>query len=339
MKKVIRFLRADEWLTSKVTLMTGVLLFFSYINATGVDRVIREMIAFFLFVSMFLAVSYVANDLSDIEVDKKAGKQKVIAELPGWMVFFSFFIMIIIGNIPIILISINKKHSIILIVVTYILGLAYSTLGLRFKEKGAVGLIECSFAQRCKPLFLVACLEEVKGISNIYLTGWIVISFLDGLRYILIHQILDMDNDIKSGVKTFITQKRKNFRNIIRTFLVTEVLILCGVFTPLWGDMPVFMICIISIYVLFELCIYIVLNIYAGKDWLVTFDSVPLEAFLNVVFPTAMGIFMVRTAGWQMLVYCVLVVMLCLKSLTVKMNIVAIFIRSKMGNVKDKRYN
>ena len=334
MKKLISYLRVEEWLTSKVTLMVGILLFFSYVNSTCVGDVVKNTIAYFLSVSMFLAISYVANDFSDIDVDIKAGKKKVIAEMPKCIVWISFFLMFLIGNIPIIMLAKNKIICSIIILITYVLGLSYSTLGLRFKERGIWGLIECSFAQRCMPLFLIICIEPIKDFSVFYLIGWIIISFIDGLRYILIHQVLDMDNDIKSGVNTFVTQKRNNFKNVIVAFFILEIFIIMAVMIPMWIDMPILLACICVVYALFEFCIYMVLNVYAKKNWFVTFDSVPLETFFNVLFPITIGIFMAKTLGWMMIIYCILVIIICFRSFKIKLDIAAIFIKSKMGKLR-----
>lgn len=330
MSKIMSFLRVKEWLTSKVTLMVGILLFFSYVNKTSLGSTLREAVVYFFFVSMFLAFSYVSNDFSDIEIDKKAGKKKVIAGMPQWLVFLSLFLMMLVGNIPIVLISNKRILCVIVIVLTYFLGLAYSTLGIRFKEKGIWGLIECSFAQRCMPLLMIAFLESMKGLSKVYLVGWLVVSFLDGLRYILIHQILDMDNDIKSGVKTFVTTKKNNYKKIIILFLVLEVLIVTGLMIQMWIENAIIMGIVYVFYILFEFCIYMVLNVYAKKDWFVTFDSVPLEAFLNVVFPVIIGFFMVQYLGWPMLIYSIVVLIICFRSLKIKIDLATIFIKSKI---------
>jgi len=331
MVSVFNYIRIREWLSSKITLMIGVLLFFSYVNETPLKMVYPELLIYFLFTSMFMAVSYVANDFSDIEVDKLAGKNKIIATMPRWLIWASFLIMIVAGNVPIIILSSNKLLCIVLIVVTYIMGLAYSSLGLRFKERGVWGLVECSFAQRCMPLFLIVCIEDIKGLNILFLAGWVLISFLDGLRYILIHQSIDMENDIKSGVKTFVLEKKNNYRNSIVAFFVAVIVLLTIVFIPLWLDYPVLLLAVYIIYGAFEYCIYMVLVVYANKDWFVSYDSVPLEAFLNMIFPLVMGLVLICILGWRMIPYCIVMLAICRKPLMIKADLAKIYIKSKIN--------
>ena len=86
MKNIISYLRIKEWLSSKVTMMLGIFVYFSYIGKWDGETTIIGLITFFLVVTMFLAISYIANDYSDIEVDKKADKKKVIASMKKWQI-------------------------------------------------------------------------------------------------------------------------------------------------------------------------------------------------------------------------------------------------------------
>jgi len=328
-KIIIKYLRIDEWLVSKVTMMMGILMLFGYVNETPISYLWKEAGAFFLFCSMFLAVSYVANDYSDIEIDRLAGKKKVIALLPKWAIFASFFLMIIGGNVPIFLLANNKLLCVILIVITYFLGLAYSTCGLRFKEKGVAGLIECSFAQRCMPLFLIFVIENLAGYKFYLLIGWIILSFVDGLRYILIHQTIDLENDIKSGVKTFVSDKNFNGHKLLFLLLLFDMVLTAIVLSPIWMKHMVIMGIGILICFLIEYCIYYMLSKLAGKDWLVTFDSVPMELFLNMFMPILIGLCMSISYPY-MLIFSGIIFVLCSKAIWVKLGMAWITVDVKI---------
>lgn len=330
MKRVLLYLRLNEWMSSKIVFMLGILLFFLYINGKTVGNFMLVILAYFLYTSMFMATSYVANDFSDIEIDKKTGKKKVIAELPKWQIWASFVALFLIGNVPVMLLTKHKIACAVIILITYFLGLAYSGLGLRFKEKGVWGLVECSLAQRCMPLLLIPCLIEINLSGWWFLAGWMIVSFLDGLRYILIHQTIDLQNDLKTGVQTYVAEKRKNFRNVIAVFLGLEIGFLCVVMISFWEKDLIGMILMTGIYVACEYCIYQVLNVYAKKDWLVTFDSVPLEAFLNFVFPFFVGVCLSRTHSLFYLVYCLIIVLICWDQMKIKLNLVKVFVQSKL---------
>ena len=76
MKKVIAYLRMEEWLSSKVTMMLGILMYFLYLSNSSTKKSLIDVLIYFLFLGMFLAISYVANDFSDLEIDKKVGKSE-----------------------------------------------------------------------------------------------------------------------------------------------------------------------------------------------------------------------------------------------------------------------
>ena len=128
MKKIIYYLRIKEWLSSKVTMMMGVFVYFLYICKTEITAALAGLLVYFLFLSSFLAISYIANDYSDIEVDKKAGKKKVIAEMEKWQIWLSLVLIFFLGNVPLLIYCQNKIIMIIFLIVTYLLGIAYSAL-------------------------------------------------------------------------------------------------------------------------------------------------------------------------------------------------------------------
>ncbi len=330
MKRVLRYLRAEEWLTSKVTMMLGIQLLMLFVEGENYIEAIKQLAVFFMYTAMFLAFSYVSNDLSDIEVDRLAGKKKIIAALPRPVVYISLALIFVMGNAGVILLSARKELCLILIVLTYFLGVAYSGLGIRFKEKGIWGLVECSFAQRCMPLFMILCLRSFSEDSMMVFAGWMCISFFDGLRYILIHQCIDLENDKKSGVNTYASQTGRSFRGAVIGLFIAEALLTLMVLFPLWRAETALVIAALVLYAFFEYTCYVVLDRYAGKDWFVTFDSVPLEAFYNIVFPILTGICFARQAGPVMLVYCLILAAVCCRSFIEKAKITKVYVGSKI---------
>lgn len=142
MKKVIAYLRMEEWLSSKVTMMLGILMYFLYLSNSSTKKSLIDVLIYFLFLGMFLAISYVANDFSDLEIDKKVGKRKVIATMRKWQIWMLFIVMFLVGNVPIFFVREDKCLVTILIIVVYILGVSYSAPGIRFKERGLIGLVD-----------------------------------------------------------------------------------------------------------------------------------------------------------------------------------------------------
>lgn len=331
MKKVIAYLRMEEWLSSKVTMMLGILMYFLYLSNSSAKKSLIDVLIYFLFLGTFLAISYIANDYSDIEVDKKAGKKKDIATMEKWQIWLSLIFLFLIGNIPLVLYCENKITVVILVLFNYVMGLAYSTLGIRFKEKGVWGLIECSIAQRCLPLLLIAAMIRLDYVELQLLFGWIIVSFFDGLRYIIIHQVLDLENDLKSGVVTYVSQKKKNYRKIIISLLLMELVGTVALLIPVFMEHIIIAVLLVVLFVVLEFGIYKVISVFANKDWFCTFDSVPLEAFLNCGMPLLLGLCNMSNNRY-IFIYVLGLVIICASPMKVKLNIAKIYyFHSKKG--------
>lgn len=330
MKNIISYLRIKEWLDSKVTFMMGVLLFFYFCDGTRFEAItVSKIVAYFLYVSMFLAISYVANDFSDMEIDKKAGKEKIIAHMPRWGIWCTFILMAAVGNVPVLLFADDKRICAVMIITTYLLGLAYSIPGIRFKERGLWGLIECSFAQRCMPLLMIFALIKLEGPLATLLAGWSILSFIDGLRYIIIHQVNDLENDVATGVHTYVAEKKGNYRKILLLLLGTEIIVTGILLAPLWKKEAILTVLFVLLNAGLEYCIYAVIQKFAAKDIMLTYDSVPMEAFYNTLFPVLSGLCMVLLdIRWAVIL--IWIILTSVKSFMVKCRIVAVYIQSKM---------
>lgn len=179
----------------------------------------------------------------------------------------------------------NRVWYGILTIGMYFAGAAYSIHGLRFKERGFWGLLECSIAQKCLPLFPVLLIENV---SIIPFAISILVSFVNGLRYILIHQAVDLENDIKTGVRTFVSNGHNQIRHAIKGALCIETVLIIYILFQLINTFTYVAVFIIA-YCIFEKIISVVVVKYMNVDWLCTFLAVPLEDLYNVFIPLLMA--------------------------------------------------
>ena len=271
LKKILHYFRINDWLDSKVPFMAGVLLFSLWFgkNNYPVNQQYLLFALYLLYVSMFLAFSYVINDFTDLEVDRAAGKQKVMLSLSKPLIIFSLAAMLVIGCVPLYFFVDNKIAYIFFTAFMYLCGAAYSVRWLfRFKERGFIGLLECSVAQKC---LLIAA------------------SFISGFRYILIHQAIDLHNDKKTGVKTFVVEKDFNIRGWIIAALILEILLMAVIFFQICYTYPIVIIFIVAYFAL-ERIIAIVVVKFMSVDLFVTYLAVPLESLYNVFFPIIMAV-------------------------------------------------
>ncbi len=335
MKNLFRYLRIDEWISSKVTMMLGVAAYFICLGNVGIYDAAKILGTYFLFLSMLAAISYVANDFSDMEADMKVGKKKVIASLPRPVIWLSFVIMALIGDIPIMLCAENKLLCAALIIVTTFMGVAYSIPGIRFKERGVLGLIQCSVAQHCLPLTPLFLFFGFDGTNAFVWIIWFVLSFFDGLRYILIHQYTDRENDRLSGTHTFVADGRVNIRRFVIALAISEGICCLLLMIPLFAAHKAIILAGVIFNIALEFCIWMVLNVYAKKDWIVSFDSVPLEAFLNAIMPFMFGLCMMKINRWAGL-FSLFILICCYSMMKIKLGIAAVFVKSKLSREKQK---
>ncbi len=328
LSNVLKYLRTDDWLDSKVPFMFSVALFFYLYNDSAMTN-LEAYIAFgayFLYLSMFLAFSYVINDFTDMDIDKKVGKQKVMFKLPKWAVVISMVVMVLIGVCPMLFVVEDKVIFLIYTLFLYITGAAYSVHWLlRFKERGIIGLIECSVAQRCLPLIPLFFMFKV---DLIFFIIFIVLSFINGLRYILIHQAIDYENDIKAGVKTFVSEGHNKYRTYIVVAFITECVLFFGVFLKLGIDY-FYIFFILAAYCVFEKIIAIVVTKYMNVDLFCTYLAMPLEALYNVFFPLITAAVLTLNSGVYagVLVFLILLTLKCFKG---KLAFISVYIKSKL---------
>jgi 4-hydroxybenzoate polyprenyltransferase len=178
------------------------------------------------FTILFMAFGYGVNDFADRSVDKVAGKTHLIAlwstaRAATWLVALP-----VAGAL--ILYPFRHDPGVVLSAgVSCLVAAAYSLPPLRFKERGVAGLVVPACAQRSLPLLVgMALLGQLTNP-----TAWlaVLVFTLVGLRWILLHQTIDLANDEHTGVRTFardhgLKWTRSILKNVI--FPVELVLVL-----------------------------------------------------------------------------------------------------------------
>ena len=272
---IASFIRWAEWYDSKIPPVVGWLYYAIYKNGGSVHDGLP--VALVVFVVSFFAYGYVLNDYSDIDVDRKAGKKKIIANLPRSKAKLIIAVIALIG-----LFSLSPYYSqpsvIITVLGAYILATSYSLPPLRLKEKGIWGVVVASAAQRISPLLVGM---SVLGLYDLVSVLWLLFNFGIGVRYILIHQYKDIENDIRSGVSTFAIQ---------HSVITLHRLILVSLFIEFSLAMWIGMEIGIPLLALVGMLICVVLRTLAAiilekDDVLHSFTYVPLTEFLIIFFP------------------------------------------------------
>ncbi|MGN1417979.1 MAG: UbiA family prenyltransferase [Acutalibacteraceae bacterium] len=281
LKACNQLFRAGEWYDSKVPMLLLPALY-AIVAAQGEydSGQLKNVIVLMIFFSIFLAFGYLINDYADIEADKKAGKDKIMHRLPKPVPLLLVIGSVILGCLPVLLVSHDWKTIVILCVI-YFFGASYSAPPLRFKERGVFGLLVSSTAQRCFPLLLIPLLLQIPVDAGYIL--WMLLSFFVGIRYILVHQYIDAENDRKAGVQTFALH-HKSVAVLIRLSFAAELLMMILLLIPVCM-VHRWIIALLSAYALLSVIRWRGCKLVFGHGGLYSFDQVPLEDFYNQYLP------------------------------------------------------
>lgn len=328
---VLSFLRVKEWYDSKVPFILCYPLTMLVLNPgqyKPLQMLLILLVALF-FSSLFLAYGYVINDYADLECDRAAGKKKVIQGMTKPVIFICLAALVLSAAVlPLIYcgLSLNLFWA---LAGTYLLGSTYSLPPLRFKERGVLGLLVSSFAQRCMPLLVIALMLP-EGHRD-WLGFFLTLSFISGLRYIFIHQMIDLENDCVAGVQTFARTHPFVVRVGIYVTFALELVGLAVIATLLHQP-------IIWVGLLFGLisewiqsralveCLH--------KPVFTSFVNVPLEGLENIVLPISLVVSLAmndKLLWW----FCVLLTAYLLPSITRRLLLMRSFLVLQWHRLND----
>ena len=273
-------LRVDEWLFSKLPFLFLPVLI--HINDAGpLEYQLLLCLSYFIYLFTYLGFGYAINDYSDREIDMIVGKTNVMSEFSNRKCI-GILTLLILGCVPFAVMTFSIQ-TLLLLVFVYFWGSAYSVKPFRFKEKGAAGLLVSSLAQRTIPLL------PLSGVSESY---WPVIGicgscgFLAGLRYILIHQYEDMENDHITGTKTYVNEHGGGISAMICVSFIIEcvlVIVMEIFFIRSAAGCALGALCVVQTFVTY----HTVRNIYRKKYFL-SYICVPFEDMYNFYLPLSL---------------------------------------------------
>jgi 4-hydroxybenzoate polyprenyltransferase len=160
--------------------------------------------------------SILVNDLTDREIDRRAGKERWIASLPlpagilipSVLLTSGFVALIRAGGDTLVLASFAA---------TALLGICYSLKPARFKERGVWGILAYSLSAAILNALVPWALFRPAG----YLLPLLLTVILaEKLVQILFHQIIDFETDGADGIKSFaVTAGRERAARTLRLVL------------------------------------------------------------------------------------------------------------------------
>lgn len=152
---------------------------------------------------------YWANDFSDREDDRKAGKANAFEGMPMWQAFGLLGVLLAAAILPWVLFFPIHSTTLILLGAEFGLFILYSLPPFRLKERGVLGALADAGYAHIVPALLAAVTFNALSPQPfpqlfIFLVALAFFQGFLGLRNILLHQLGDYENDRLSGTKTWV---------------------------------------------------------------------------------------------------------------------------------------
>jgi len=157
--KLLHLIRWEEWYDSKLPLLAATAYYLAMCHSLPWPDAVARYSLSIIFCALFLAYGYAVNDYSDLEVDKLAGKRKLIAEIPRTNTLVLLIALVLLGII-VLLPYYQDRKVILAVVLCYMLGTAYSLPPIRLKERGIASLLGSAIAQRSLPALVIGAVWD-----------------------------------------------------------------------------------------------------------------------------------------------------------------------------------
>lgn len=294
MKKFLKIVRWNDWYDSKLPLFFIAYYYLLIIhNEVHLQNLILFLPLWIFFISL-ASFGYMLNDYFDKTADRISGKENLMITLSNRQQILILVTVLFIGIISFIPFY-KHKFATIFLVLSYLSSILYSAPPLRLKEKGIWGVTCASVAQRVFPILIVfAIFEHFKFDTFIF----IILSFLIGSRWILVHQILDHDKDVRANVETFVVNRTPmGIYNLMLFFFALEV-ISAMVFIGVIYTATSFVLLLLIIYFLYQLYLYPFWKKLGFRRVLNSYDFAPLADLYYLWLPLFLSIILSSLNSW-----------------------------------------
>ncbi len=179
------------------------------------------------------ALGYFINDIFDITEDYRAGRKNYLEGISTSMRILMVIVCIVVATIPAFVLPGIARTYLCLTAFQLLLFFLYSAPPFRLKKRGG-GLVADALFSFLIPGLIAIVLAGNKLLSELLSSSIFIVAlwlFFIGFRSILIHQIKDVEIDIRAGVKTFTTGHGKLFSTALAKFALIIEFVLLGLIT------------------------------------------------------------------------------------------------------------
>jgi 4-hydroxybenzoate polyprenyltransferase len=192
--------RWDEWYASKLPFAWTACASAAASSPLRDAVVLQRTAAVLLFTCLCAAFGHVANDHADRECDRSAGR---LTPVTGLTEHAALLVLAALGAAALgaLAIAATSPAAAAAGIAGIALAAAYSLRPLRLKQRGAAGVWSAAAAQRTLPVLVAfATLRPLDGEA----WAFAAVAQLAGIRWMLVHQVVDAANDRHAGVATYV---------------------------------------------------------------------------------------------------------------------------------------
>ncbi len=205
--------RYKNWWKYTAAPLLGVAYFMLFILGFYAHDSLRIVVRLFLSITGFASLGYFLNDWADIETDRKASKQNIVALLHPFKKFLVVALFTILSLAPWVFFQ-HYIYSLSLIAAELILFITYSFSPFRLKTKPLMAPIADALYSHVIPAGLFAgilFLINGRNVDLVFISLLVIWKICSGIRYYLNHIALDRENDLLSIHTTLATERGNNF--------------------------------------------------------------------------------------------------------------------------------
>jgi 4-hydroxybenzoate polyprenyltransferase len=287
--------RWSEWFSSKVPLLLVAFSYHALLADLAPSALAQRFAAILVFICLGYAFGYAVNDFADRDVDRRAGKPNVMGRLrPAAAV--SLLIGLAASGIATLWPFYHQPRVLELVLVSYAVGTLYSLPPVRFKERGWLGLLVSAAAQRSLPALIIAATFDDLGWEAALFACLLL---LIGLRWILVHQVLDVRADRATGVRTYVTQRGREqvLWQLHWLMFPAEVALLGAVLVTMVSRLPALGLLLVPYPLWVALQVYVRHGPRSAFS-LEGYERQPLADFYEIYWPLSLSLLFVISQPW-----------------------------------------
>jgi len=215
LRETWRFLRVADWIVHWPIVLVAIAAYAAG-APHGIGATVARIAWILVLQSLLVAAGYLVNDVADRDADRgKLGAPRPPREVRVKRVLA---IAAIVAGLAM---SVALGFAAAVLATVWVaLGIAYSCPPFRLKERGLVGVISAATLQRLVPFLMVVGWPPRAAAPAVAIALWL---FALGVAFILEHQLADVDDDLRSGVRTWTTRVGRARAAVLRDAAVAAL--------------------------------------------------------------------------------------------------------------------